>query len=129
MCDPGFRVMLARKVMGLFFVQFIGKDMLENFGTEGFQQVILRFKMRVECRSSHIRQIDDLLNGDFRVVLFLQKLREGPKNGLPALSLSAVHRILPEQFCMFCSVSNDSGILIIVGTSAQAYNNNELSVR
>ena len=57
--DPGFRIVLARKVMGLFLVQLLGENMFENLGAEGFQQRILRFKVRIEGRPPHVRQIND----------------------------------------------------------------------
>ena len=67
--DPGFRVVLARKVMGLFLVQLFGKHMLEDLGAEGFQQGVLRLKMCIEGRPAHIRQVDDLLHTLGMVVL------------------------------------------------------------
>ena len=63
------------------------------------------------------------------VVFFLQKLRKGLEDGLSAFSLSAVHGILPEQFHVICSVSNESAFLIIADGSLRIYNNCEHNIR
>ena len=85
--------------------------------------------MRVKGRPAHICQIDNLLNRNFRVVFFFQKLRECPEYRLSAFSLPAVHRRHPEQFLLFCSVSNESGYLIIADTAMGVYNRLERCVR
>ena len=36
--EPGFCVVLGRKVMGLFLVQLLRKNMFEDLGAERFQQ-------------------------------------------------------------------------------------------
>ena len=69
------------------------------------------------------------MHGDLGVALFFQQLGKGPENGLPAFPLPAIHEILPEQFDLICSVSNESGFLIIVDSSVQIYNNHEHDVR
>ena len=121
--------MPAGKVMRLFPVQFLGENMFKDPGTECFQQGVLRFKMRIEGGSADIGQIYDLLNGDPRIALFLQQLRKSPENGLLALSLPAVHALPPEQLYRICSVSNESGFLIIVGICPGVYTNSERNVR
>ena len=51
-----------RKIMRIFLVQIIRKDMLEYFRTQGSQQLIFRLKMGVKCAASDVRRIYDLLN-------------------------------------------------------------------
>ena len=65
----------------------------------------------------------------FCVVFFLQKLRKGPEDGLPAFSLPAVHGILPEQFYVICSVSNESEYMIIADGSMRIYNSHAHNIR
>jgi len=93
--------MLTRKVMGLFLVQSFRKYMFKNLSTEGFQQCVLRLKMRVKGRPAHICQVDNLLNRNFRVVFFFQKLRECPEYRLSAFSLSAAIDATPNNFSCF----------------------------
>ena len=65
-------VLPGRKIVGLFLIQLLGKDMVKDFRAEGFQQVVFRLKVGVKGRPADVGFIDDFLNGNMPVSLMFQ---------------------------------------------------------
>ena len=55
----GFCIVVMGKVVGFFFAQIMGKNMVEDIRAEGLKQRILGFKMRIEGGSSDVCPVDD----------------------------------------------------------------------
>ena len=65
MRDNGFHVIFGiRKVVRRFADQMVGNNMGEYLAAHNFEQIILRFKMRVKGTSANIRLIKDFLHRD-----------------------------------------------------------------
>lgn len=90
-------------------------DMPEQFFTQGFQQIILRFKMSIKGRSSHIGCVNNLLHRDLIVMLLRKQLCKCGENRISCFLLPSVHIFLPNNsqnlFRTECSVKSASCFL------------------
>lgn len=77
-----------------------GNDMTEQILAQCFQQLILCFKMSIECGTSHICPVNDFLYRDTAVAFFTQESSESLEYSCPCLLLTSVHDDYPifEQF-------------------------------
>ena len=64
-----------------FLREFLREDMVEDVGAQRAEKFILGFEMGIEGAASDVGFIDDLLNGDALIALFLQKPAESLGGG------------------------------------------------
>ena len=75
-----------------FLGQFLGKNVLKNFGTHRPKQLVLGLKMGIEGASADVGFVNDLLHGDVLVTFRLKKVGKCAENGSSCFLLTSVHR-------------------------------------
>ena len=79
------------KIVGRFPAQFFGKDVAENIGTHGLQQMVLRLEMGVKGAAPHVCLVYNLLHRNMVEFFCFQKPAEGSENAFSGFLLPSVH--------------------------------------
>lgn len=82
-------VTVAREVV----VHDAFNDVIEEFAAHFFKQAFFGLKMSVECASSNVGQVNDVLNSDLCIRLFGKECAERFEDSGPCSSLSAIHNL------------------------------------
>lgn len=82
-------VTVAREVV----VHDAFNDVIEEFAAHFFKQAFFGLKMSVECASSNVGQVNDVLNSDLCIRFFGKECAERFADSGPCSSLSAIHNL------------------------------------
>ena len=77
--------------MVTFRVRMCTEYMVEKAGTKCVKKIIFGLKVGIKSRPSHVRLINNILNGDLIIILSSQQSFKSVENSLSGFLLSSVH--------------------------------------